>query len=96
MRSLCCRTSWPRCRASETLCIYHTIAVYQFTAEMKQALDDLLLIASLRRPLFRLSLEGVDDKFPLTLTRYADGAVTARVLAFGGPQGAWIEWAETK
>ena len=37
--------------------------------ETKRALDDLLLLASVRRTLFRLSLEGADDKFPLTLTR---------------------------
>jgi hypothetical protein len=75
-----------------TLCVYHTMSIYQFTPEMKCALEDILTIASVRRPLFRLSLEWTDGAYPLALTRYKDGAVTARVLAMGGAQGSWLEW----
>jgi hypothetical protein len=76
----------------ETLCVYHTLTVYQFPDEAKTAIDDLLTLTSLRRPLWRLSLERTDNQYPLTLTYYADGAKTARVLAFCGPQGSWFEW----
>ncbi len=76
----------------ETLCVYHTLTVYQFPDVAKNALDDLLTLASVRRPLWRLSLERTDGQYPLTLTRYADGAKTARVLALCGPQGSWLEW----
>jgi hypothetical protein len=60
--------------------------------EKKCALDDMLVVASVRRPLFRLSLERANGDFPLTLTRYADGAATSKVLAMAGPQGSWLEW----
>jgi hypothetical protein len=50
----------------------------------------------MRRRLYRLSLERESGDFPLTLSRYADGTVTSKVLAIGGPQGSWLEWrAET-
>jgi hypothetical protein len=75
-----------------TLCVYHTMAIYQFTSAMKRAIEDMLTIASVRRPLFRLSLEWTDGAYPLMLARYADGAVTSRVLAMGGAQGSWLEW----
>jgi hypothetical protein len=75
-----------------TLCLYHTMAIYQFTSAMKQAVEDMLTIASVRRPLFRLSLEWTDGAYPLALARYADGAVTSCVLAMGGAQGSWLEW----
>lgn len=76
----------------ETLCLYHTMAIYQFTDNARRAFEDILILASVRRPLFRLSLERERGEFPLTLTRYVDGAVTAKVLAMGGPQGGWLEW----
>jgi hypothetical protein len=76
----------------QTLCVYHTITLYQFTAEMQRAFEDILILASVRRPLFRLSLERANGDFPLTLTRYEGGTATAKVLAIGGPQGAWLEW----
>jgi hypothetical protein len=77
---------------NETLCICHTLAVYQFSDEAKQALDDILTIAGLRRPVWRLGLENEDGKYPLRLTRYANGAREARVLALCEPQGGWLEW----
>ena len=41
----------------EAVCVYHTIAVYQFSAEMKQALDAMLAVAGLRRPVWHLAFE---------------------------------------
>ena len=82
----------------EPLCVYHTIAVYQFSGEMRETLDAILTVAGLRRPVWRLSLEGVpqDGTWPiwLTLSRYHDGTVETATLAEAHPHGAWLEWLE--
>lgn len=76
-----------------TLCVYHTVVTYQFTHEMREALDHILVAAGLRRAVWRLSLEwaGAHD-YPLTLARYEDGTKTETMLALCDPHGAWIEW----
>ncbi|MBV9329983.1 MAG: DUF2332 domain-containing protein [Alphaproteobacteria bacterium] len=76
------------------LCVFHTIAVYQFSTAMKQALQDTLVAASLRRPLSRLSLEYRDVEAELVLTRYDGGTVEERLLAVSHPHGRWLEWRE--
>jgi len=76
----------------QTLCVYHTMAVYQFSARMKASLDDILTVAGLRRPVYRLSVEWDGERYPLKLARYWDGAKEERILAFCDPQGAWLEW----
>jgi hypothetical protein len=77
----------------QTLCVYHTIVTYQFTHEMREALDHLLIAAGLRRPVWRLSLEWASDNhYPLRLTRYEDGVKTETTLALCDPHGAWLEW----
>jgi len=38
----------------ETVCVYHTIAVYQFSTAMKEALESILTVAGLRREVWRL------------------------------------------
>jgi len=75
------------------VCVYHTITVYQFSEEMKQALTALLIIAGLRRPLWHLSFEfdGGED-YAVTLSRHGDGAANRETLAVAQPHGAWIEW----
>jgi hypothetical protein len=78
--------------ADETACVYHTIAVYQFSREMKDALESVLTVAGLRRPVVRLSLEynGLDAE--LTWIRYADGVRDEKMLAISHPHGRWLEW----
>jgi hypothetical protein len=78
--------------ANETACVYHTIAVYQFSKEMRDALESILIVAGLRRPVARLSLEynGLDAE--LTSIRYADGVRDERMLAISHPHGRWLEW----
>ena len=77
----------------ETLCVYHTIVTYQFPREAREALDNLLIAAGVRRPVWRLSLEYAgEDCHPLRLTRYADGIQTRAELALCDPHLAWIEW----
>jgi len=81
--------------ADQTLCVYHTVVTYQFTHEMRETLDHILIMAGLRRPLWRLSLEWAgDNSYPLRLTRYQDGAKTETTLALCDPHGAWINWLE--
>jgi hypothetical protein len=75
------------------ICIYHTITVYQFSTAMKQALDDILTTAGLRRPVLRLSFEMESPhENLLKLIRYRDGTKDERVLASAHAHGAWLEW----
>jgi hypothetical protein len=79
--------------ADETLCVYHTIVTYQFPRDAREALDNMLIAAGLRRPVWRLSLEFAGENYhPLRLTRYADGVKTGEELALCDPHVAWIEW----
>jgi hypothetical protein len=73
-------------------CVYHTIAVYQFSREMKRALEDLLVVAGLRRPVWRISFEFDGDLYILSTIRYDDGRRDERRLASSHPHGTWLEW----
>jgi hypothetical protein len=79
---------------SETVCVYHTIALYQFSRRMKETLDDILTVAGLRRPVYRLSFEAesFEGRCPITLIRYHDGTRTERELGHAHPHGSWLEW----
>jgi hypothetical protein len=75
------------------VCVYHTVAVYQFTTQMRACLDEILAKASQSRLVWRLSFEGGwDGIYLLFLIRYADGRKTERALAHAHPHGTWIEW----
>lgn len=77
----------------EPVCIYHTIALYQFSRDMRQTLDDILTMAGVRRPVWRLSFEAEDmTRYVLSLMRYHDGVREDRVLASAHPHGSWLEW----
>jgi hypothetical protein len=73
-------------------CVYHTIAVYQFSREMKVALEDLLVVAGLRRPVWRTSFEFDGELYILSAIRYADGLREEKRLASCHPHGTWLEW----
>ena len=78
---------------NQPVCVYHSMVIYQFTEEMRQALDDFLIGASLRRPIWRVGLEGsLQGEVSLTLGRYDDGRKQVRTLALCHPHGAWMEW----
>jgi hypothetical protein len=79
--------------SGEAVCVYHTIAVYQFSAAMKEALTAILVAEGLRRPVWHLSFEfdGVGN-YALTLTRHRDGAAQTNLLAVAQAHGGWIEW----
>jgi hypothetical protein len=83
--------------------VYHTIAVYQFSRGMREALESILTIVGLRRPLWRLAFEfdafnrddgrgGIGDAYILSMIRYADGVREERRLASAHPHGTWLEW----
>ena len=73
--------------------VYHTFVIYQFTEEMRETLDNILTMAGLRRPIWRLSLEGsLKGENILSLGRYHDGAKEVRPLARAHPHGVWLEW----
>jgi len=77
----------------ETACVYHSFVTYQFSEEMRAALDNLLIAVSLRRPIWRLSLEGtLSGETPLLLYLYRDGVKEKNTLAFCHPHGVWIDW----
>ncbi len=78
---------------SQPVCVYHTIAVYQFSRAMRQTLDDLMTVAGLRRPLWRLGFEMEPDmRYRLSLSRYHDGTIERRALAEAHSHGAWLDW----
>ncbi|HEY2446844.1 MAG TPA: DUF2332 domain-containing protein [Rhizomicrobium sp.] len=75
------------------VCVYHSFVTYQFSDEMRAGLDDLLVAASLRRPVWRLSWEGtLTGEAPLLLHDYRGGIRTTRLLANCQAHGAWLEW----
>jgi hypothetical protein len=75
-----------------TACVYHTIAVYQFSTAMKETLEDILTVAGLRRPVWRLAFEFDGKECTVNLIRYADGVRDEKILANAHPHGTWIEW----
>ncbi len=72
--------------------IYHTIAVYQFSREMREALESILAVAGLRRPVWRLSFEYDGSLYVLSVIRYRDGTREETRLASCHPHGTWLEW----
>ena len=85
------------CPREGAICVYHTLVTYQFAKPERQALDDLLTLASLRgRPIFRLSLEYEDGVYPLKLARYDDGAKDTRILSICDPHGGSMEWRDER
>jgi hypothetical protein len=76
----------------QTPVVYHTIAVYQFSREMREALESILTVAGLRRPLWRLSFEYDGEFYILSEIRYADGVREEKRLASAHPHGTWLEW----
>lgn len=77
----------------EPACVYHTFVTYQFSDEARAALDDMLIAASLRRPVWRLGWEGtLTGEAPLLLYRYLNGVREKRLLALCQPHGAWMDW----
>jgi hypothetical protein len=75
--------------------VYHSHVTYQFTAEMRAALDAQLLALSASRPIHRISIEFHEGGYPIRHGVYAYGAVTQTVLGRCDPHGHWLEWRVT-
>jgi hypothetical protein len=80
--------------AETTLCLFHSLTLYQFTAEQRERLTTLLLEASRQRPLYRIAFEKMRGADPpqLCLFVYAQGTATAQVVANCSAHGRWLEW----
>jgi hypothetical protein len=77
----------------QPVCVYHSYVVYQFSAEMKEALESLLTLAGLRRPVWRIAIEGdTTGQNSIEMIRYSDGVRDAQTLALCHPHGAWLMW----
>lgn len=76
--------------------VTHSLVTYQWTDAMRTRLDEMLLAASLRSPVYRLSVEfKIEEEswyYPLRLDVYEAGKVERRILAGVHHHGAWIEW----
>lgn len=79
-----------RMPSQDAVCVYHTIAVYQFSAAMKAALSAILTGAG--RPLWHLSFEFDGTDYALTLTRHQDGLARTERLALAQAHGGWMAW----
>jgi hypothetical protein len=71
--------------------VFHSYVTYQFSDAMRQRLEEILTAASLKRPLYRVSVEWDGGHYPLIVGRY-DGARDKRTIALCDPHGAWLEW----
>lgn len=77
----------------QPVCVYHSYVVYQFSGEMREALDSILTLAGLRRPIWRIAIEGgLDGTNSIEMIRYHDGVRDAQLLALCHPHGRWLEW----
>jgi hypothetical protein len=74
------------------LCVFHTMATYQFYEEDRAALDAILTVAGMRRRVWRLSMEWESDIYPLRLHRYAGGTREDLVLATCDSHGSEMHW----
>jgi hypothetical protein len=74
------------------LCIVHTMTTYQFSEQQRAALEDMMMLISLRRPVWRLGMEWDRNAYPLTLTCYRDGARSMQILAHSNGHGGELEW----
>jgi hypothetical protein len=77
----------------QAICVYHSIVTYQFSAEMKEVLNALLVMAGLRRRVWHLAFEfDGGEEYLLTLSRHENGAAQTVTLARAQPHGGWLEW----
>jgi hypothetical protein len=77
----------------QPVCVYHSYVIYQFSEEMREALQSILTLAGLRRPVWRIGIEGrLDGSNAIGMTRYHDGVRDSQTLALCHPHGRWIEW----
>lgn len=80
---------------SQPVCVYHTFVTYQFSEVERAGLNHMLIAMSLRRPVWRLSVEQRHTgDVPMHLYSYRDGVRQARHVADCSGHGDWLEWRE--
>jgi hypothetical protein len=72
--------------------VFHSHVTYQFTPEMRAALDGLLVTLSALRPIHRISIEFHEGGYPIRHGLYSGGTVTHATLGRCDPHGMWMEW----
>lgn len=76
-----------------TLCVFATHALYQMPREGQEQIAEAMRMASLRRPVAFLTMEGTGVEYSeLFLHWYEDGERSVTHLANCNPHGRWIEW----
>jgi len=77
-----------------TLGIFHSLTIYQFTAEQRERLTSQLLELSMQRAIFRIAFErDLRAEHPqLRLFSYTRGIAAEQVLANCSAHGRWLEW----
>jgi hypothetical protein len=83
-----------RAAADTTLCVFHSVTIYQFSREQRERLTTLLLGLSARRSVFRISFErpAAAEDHQLCLFSYVQGSQTEQLLAHCSAHGRWLEW----
>jgi hypothetical protein len=72
--------------------VFHSHVTYQFSADMRAALDAALLKLSALRPIHRISIEYHEGGYPIRHGVYDGGRVTQTDLGRCDPHGMWLEW----
>jgi hypothetical protein len=72
--------------------VFHSHVTYQFSEQMRAALDELLSRLSRLRPIHRISIEYHNGGYPIRHGVYAGGTVTQTTLGLCDPHGMWLEW----
>ncbi|WP_158056216.1 DUF2332 domain-containing protein [Halorussus halophilus] len=78
------------------VCVFDTQVRYQFSDEMRERFDDLLLAAGENRELYSLSgdltADWAENGIVLTLQTVEDGTFHSERLATYEQHGRWVEW----
>lgn len=86
-----------RATPGETLCVYHTHTLNQFSSEARKRFGALLEDVGARRDLYWLSSEyhpsgNGDIRSTLTLVTFESGKREEQALAYCDHHGRWLEW----
>ncbi len=81
-------------QAGLIVCVMHSFTLNQFSTDDREKFENVLRSSSLKRDIWRVSLEWLDTESPeLSLDHFADGTrIGHEVLANCHQHGEWIEW----
>jgi hypothetical protein len=79
--------------ADQTLCVFHTHTLNQFSQEGRAQLASLLAQQACTRDLYQISIEWLGREYPcLELVSFVNGTRSRELLAYCGSHGEWLEW----